>query len=213
MVLTTVLAATVIGSTLTLKSGNHKIIVPAYTAIEIVDGDTFKTSEKQIIRIDGIDAPEIDRCGGPEAKQYLTDLISNKPLYLKIIFRDPYQRLVSEIYNPNGSVSELMLSSGNAMYSSKQGTNDKLKKLSNQAKENKLGIYSSKCTQAVNPDNPKCDIKGNINIENGTKLFRSDNCGQYNLTAIELYKGDQWFCSEKEALNAGFTKSQDCPQK
>ena len=204
---TTLLAAT---TTLTLGSGNHKFIVPAYNAVEIIDGDSFKTTENQTIRLDTLDAPELNFCGGLEAKQALSDLISNTPLYIKVLFRDSHNRLISSVYAPQGYVSETMIGGGYAQYLPKQGANPKLKSLGEIARTNKLGIYGAKCSQNTNPDNPKCNIKGNINPENNTKLYHLPSCAQYVNTQIQLFKGDQWFCTEKEAAKAGFIKAPNC---
>jgi hypothetical protein len=33
---------------------------------------------------------------------------------------------------------------------------------------------------------------------------------EYNRALVELDRGEQWFCSEKEAEAAGFVKSKNC---
>ena len=50
----------------------------------IVDGDTFDIATGDRIRLADIDAPEPDEEGGPEAKQYLSNLILGKTVYLDI---------------------------------------------------------------------------------------------------------------------------------
>lgn len=78
------------------------------------------------------------------------------------------------------------------------------------ARTKKIGIYD-KCVQETNPANPKCNIKGNIGQQGEkTKLYRDPDCGQYGNTLIQLYLGDKWFCGEKEARAARFTKGSDC---
>lgn len=57
--------------------------------------------------------------------------------------------------------------------------------------------------------NPKCDIKGNINA-NGEKIYHTSNCSLYNETIINETKGEKWFCSEREALLAGWRKALNC---
>lgn len=71
------------------------IPIPSYTVLRVLDGDTFVTTEKQIIRLASTEAPEIDLCGGPEAKRALEKMIMGKPVYLKVIFNDRFHRLVS----------------------------------------------------------------------------------------------------------------------
>lgn len=191
-----------------------KIPVPSYRAMRVIDGDTFETEERQLIRLTGIDAPELSNCDGKEAKEALEKLVMNKNLYIKVIYRDSNMRLISHVYNIKGSVSEQMLKSGMA-YNSGNGVSDPaLGKAADKARGEKLGIYGSKCTQETNPDSKTCVIKGNIRDLGGDdKIYHFPGCGQYNTTIVELYKGDQWFCTESEAKNAGFVKGSDCFSK
>lgn len=55
----------------------------------------------------------------------------------------------------------------------------------------------------------KCDIKGNIN-SNGEKIYHTSDCSLYNETIINETKGEKWFCSEKEAMAAGWRKALNC---
>ncbi len=191
-----------------------KIPVPAYRAMRVIDGDTFETEERQLIRLTGIDAPELENCNGKEAKEALGKLVLDKNLYVKAIYRDSGMRLISHVYNIKGSVSEQMLRAGMA-YNLGTGVNDPaLGKAADKAREEKLGIYSSKCTQETNPNSKTCVIKGNIRTPGGDeKIYHFPGCGQYNQTVVELYKGDKWFCTEKEAQKAGFVKGSDCFDK
>jgi len=56
---------------------------------------------------------------------------------------------------------------------------------------------------------PKCDIKGNINAS-GDKIYHTSDCSLYNETIINEAKGEKWFCSEKEAVAAGWRKALNC---
>jgi len=55
-----------------------------------------------------------------------------------------------------------------------------------------------------------CDIKGNIS-SSGEKIYHLPGCMSYSKTKIDLGKGEEWFCSEKEARNAGWRKAYNCP--
>ena len=188
-----------------------KIPVPSYRAMRVIDGDTFETEERQLIRLTGIDAPELDNCNGPESKQALGKLVLNQNLYVKVIYRDASHRLISHVYNNDGSVSEQLLKTGMAYYSGNAVKDPALGKAGNSAREKKLGIFSPKCIQATNPDSKTCVIKGNLRIPgNGNKTYHFPGCGNYNQTLIELYKGDKWFCTEAQAKKEGFIKGADC---
>lgn len=191
-----------------------KIPVPSYRAMQVIDGDTFDTEERQRIRLTNIDAPELDKCDGPEAKKTLEKLVMNKNLYVKVIFRDSNRRLISHVFNDEGSVGVQMLRAGMAYYLGSTYSDPDLAKASEYARNEKIGIYSSKCTQTQNSKNPKCVIKGNypgFTLKNGTYHF--PGCDNYTLTKLELFKGDRWFCTESEAQKAGFTKGADCRNK
>lgn len=190
-----------------------KIPVPSYRAMRVIDGDTFETEERQLIRLTGIDAPELENCNGKEAKEALGKLVLDKNLYVKVIYRDSNMRLISHVYNDKGLVSEQMIRLGMA-YNSGNAINDPtLGKASDFARTEKLGIYSSKCTQETNPNSKTCVIKGNIRDIGSEKMYHFPGCGQYNQTVVELYKGDKWFCTESEAKKAGFIKGADCFNK
>ena len=101
-----------------------------------------------------------------------------------------------------------------AYYDGTAGEPEGISREALKAKVENVGIFGSKCTQATNPDNPKCIIKGNKRAHAGdSALYRFPGCTQYPKTLVQLYLGDQWFCSEREAENAGFTKGSDCFSK
>ena len=185
--------------------------VPAYYVERVIDGDTFVTKEKQIIRVASTEAPEMGLCGSQEAKKALERLIIGKPVYLKVLYTDPYRRFVSMVYTPDGLVNETMLRKGYSYLHRKTSEEDekKLNEATNEARGKKRGIFGKTCTQDVNEKNPSCGIKGNI----GTgKYYFTPSCGKYyDQTRVQLYLGDQWFCTEKQALSEGFRKSSQCP--
>ncbi len=191
-----------------LRNGNNDRGVKV---IEVLDGDTILLDGKVRFRLRHVDAPELKYCGGEEAKQYLVDLVKNKKLRITEERLDQYGRPMGLVYiNNNVLVNFEMLKSGWARYhSDTTSKTDLLKKIANYSKENKLGIYSSKC-YSINPSNPECIIKGNID-QNGTKkLYYLPGCAQYKFTIVEKDIGEDWFCAESDAQKAGFTKAQTC---
>lgn len=205
--LVTITAAGVIG----LGLGN-KIKIPLYSMERVVDGDTFVTTDNQMIRIMGIDAPEIGRCGAYEATASLTKILKKSPLYIKIVYRDSNHRLYGLVYNTDGSVAKQQLKNGMAQMNNNVETKmDGLNEAINEARKEKRGIFGEKCTQQTNSENPKCVIKGNNRRSDGSKpTYHFPGCANYNSTLVQLYDGDQWFCTEKEAVKAGYEKGADC---
>jgi hypothetical protein len=80
------------------------------------------------------------------------------------------------------------------------------------AKEMGFGIFSPKCYQK-NPQNPQCNIKGNIDKATEVKKYYFPGCAQYEFTIVEKDIGEGWFCTEEEAQEAGFERSKTCPEK
>lgn len=51
-----------------------------------------------------------------------------------------------------------------------------------------------------------CLIKGNIS-GNGERIFHSPGAPHYERTKINTAKGERWFCTEAEAVSAGWRKA------
>jgi hypothetical protein len=147
---------------------------------------------------------------GVDAKQALNNLIDNKKVYLREPITDNYGRIMALVYTDKILVNEVMLKAGLAAYKRQGGSEtEKMKAASDYARDNKIGIFSEKCYQTI-PPNPKCPIKGNYDEAKNRKVYFRPDCGYYALVAVELYQGDNWYCTEKEAQKAGFTKSDSC---
>lgn len=54
---------------------------------------------------------------------------------------------------------------------------------------------------------PNCFVKGNISISSGNKLYHVPGMEDYVGTEIHLDKGERWFCSEAEAIAAGWRRA------
>ncbi|NEQ97625.1 MAG: cold shock domain-containing protein [Cyanothece sp. SIO2G6] len=52
-----------------------------------------------------------------------------------------------------------------------------------------------------------CRIKGNISISSGKKWYHMPGMEDYANTVIDSSKGERWFCSEQEAIAAGWQKA------
>lgn len=52
-----------------------------------------------------------------------------------------------------------------------------------------------------------CDIKGNISINSGAKIYHVRGQENYADTIIRTEYGERWFCSETEARAAGWRKA------
>lgn len=54
-----------------------------------------------------------------------------------------------------------------------------------------------------------CTIKGNIS-SSGEKIYHLLGCGSYDKTVIDESIGERWFCTQEEAVNAGWRKAKNC---
>lgn len=52
-----------------------------------------------------------------------------------------------------------------------------------------------------------CDIKGNVSIETGEKIYYVPGQRFYGSTRIDTRYGERWFCSETEARAAGWRRA------
>jgi micrococcal nuclease len=82
----------------------------------IIDGDTFEVESGEIVRLIGINAPEISDIFGHEAKKYLSSLIENKVVFLEIDNiskdRDRFQRLLRYVLLDDIDINKKMVSDG-----------------------------------------------------------------------------------------------------
>jgi cold shock CspA family protein len=54
---------------------------------------------------------------------------------------------------------------------------------------------------------PGCTIKGNISYNNDQKLYHLPGMEDYGKTIIDPDQGEMWFCTEAEAIAAGWRKA------
>jgi len=182
--------------------------------VEVLDGDTFVIPGKQRVRLMNIDAPDMEHCGGLQAKQCLEELVLGKRVDLEEIIVGQYHRIVAMVYVNDLLVEEEMLSRGLAVFTGvKNAQGEKLKEVYTQVKEAGIGIFGPDCYQLENIKDPDCKIKGNNARDTGKKIYHFPGCSAYSGVIVEKFWGDQWFCTEAEAQKAGFVKSKNCYDK
>jgi len=178
------------------------------TVQRVVDGDTFITTSGDTIRLAAIDAPEFpDGCLSLASKEELESLISEKDVEIEEAGKDNFGRLVCFVYLDGVMINEFLVGKGLA-YFSDDGAKyaPSLVKAETEAKTLKQGVWSTACTKEGN-----CNIKGNVRKDNNTKIYHLSDCFNYEKVVIDESNQDRWFCTEEEAVEAGFVRSQDCP--
>ena len=54
-----------------------------------------------------------------------------------------------------------------------------------------------------------CNIKGNISINTGEHIYHVPGQRDYCKTVIDPTRGERWFCTEQEAVAAGWRKARN----
>ncbi len=182
------------------------------TVAEVHDGDTFTLKNGERVRLLGVDAPELGNCGASESASLLTSLVLGKTIKITDEKRDNYGRRMGLVWKGSTLVNEKMLKDGWAKPNyDPNSKSETLKTAYKYASENKLGVYSSLCKK-VNPTPPSknCTIKGNIDKATGDHFYHLTTCPHYKQIVLDLDIGEQFFCTEKEAKEAGFTMASEC---
>jgi len=79
--------------------------------IVVVDGDTIRIGS-ELIRLRGIDTPELSEWNGQEAKQRLEELLRNDSIEIVPHGRDVYDRLIADVFLNGHNVAEILESEG-----------------------------------------------------------------------------------------------------
>ena len=75
----------------------------------VIDGDTFETDQNsRSVRLEGLNAPEIDTHEGERAKQYLANVILHEFVDIDVVARDSYGRRIAKVWLNGVSVNETM---------------------------------------------------------------------------------------------------------
>ena len=119
--------------------------------IEIIDGDTFRLTNGDTVRLIGIDAPELSQPGGVLSREYLAHLIVGKPITLERgpEDRDKYNRLLRFVYINDLCINEEMIRQGyaEARYLPESPIRDYYLQLEIQAEAARAGLWSDNVFQ------------------------------------------------------------------
>ncbi|TGT92395.1 thermonuclease family protein [Mesorhizobium sp. M8A.F.Ca.ET.161.01.1.1] len=202
----------------------------------VIDGDTIEV-HGQRVRFNGIDAPEAKQycddakgleypCGRRSADALDAFLAASKPVKCAFVTWDRYGRFVGDCMRADGtSVAPWMVEHGQALdwpkYSNGAYATQQAK-----AEASKVGLWAGSFQapwdwraghssdaaptpaplSAVGNGNSGCTIKGNISAD-GERIYHLPGQKFYSVTVINQAKGERWFCSEAEAMAAGWRLS------
>ena len=205
---------------------------PGTLVTRVIDGDTIELATGQTVRYTGIDTPETVHpskgveCFGREAAAANRALVEGKRVELEkdVSETDQYGRLLRYVYVEEEMVNDYLVRNGFAHASTwppdvkYQG---RFQTAEQYARENNLGLWApDACTGEQSGDQRfpvvpsptgACVIKGNISFDAGDRIYHVPGCPYYDQTSINPGKGEKYFCTEQEAVNAGWRKAQNCP--
>jgi endonuclease YncB( thermonuclease family) len=189
---------------------------------KVLDGDTIEISGRRI-RLFGIDAPENGqipvRCDR-RAVDRLRHMVECEPKDLDI-----YSHIVSVCFVQGEDISAWMVAKGWAL-AYRQYSRDYVSQ-EERASKAKLGLWQGEFElpwdwrqrvsqsnahlqsgdkQPNNTPSKDCVIKGNIN-DRGRHIYHMPGDKFYSRITISVAKGERWFCSEAEAIAAGWQHS------
>jgi len=122
--------------------------------IKIKDGDTvvvlLADKTQQTIRLAEVDCPENGQAFGNNAKKFTSDQVFGKNIVFYQVGKDRYGRSIAGIfYDGDKYLSREIVKAGFGWWYFKASKNTELRKLQDEAKQNRLGLWSDK--NAISP--------------------------------------------------------------
>lgn len=186
----------------------------------VIDGDTIDVAGTRV-RLEGIDAPEIAQtCGrrlfgtwacGKAAARALRDLTFGREVACERRGTDKYGRMLGVCFVDGHDLNAQMVRKGFAWAFVRYSTS--YVDAEAKARADKVGIwqgasepawdYRAKRWASAETAAPSgCAIKGNISSKG--HIYHMPWSPWYGKVRVDLEKGERWFCSEAEALAAGW---------
>jgi len=217
------------GPTSTLPPG----LTPA-TVTRVIDGDTIEVEiagQEYTLRYIGINTPEtVDprrpvECFGREASDFNKQLVLGEAVGLEkdVSETDAFGRLLRYVWLDAEMVNATLVREGYAQasaYPPDVKYQDLFLSLQAEAAGAGRGLWGTACEPTTSPTAPSaapggCDysgtsdpvIKGNISVSSGEKIYHVPGGGFYDETVIDESSGERWFCTEADAVSAGWRKS------
>ncbi|MCB1511324.1 MAG: thermonuclease family protein [Hyphomicrobiaceae bacterium] len=192
----------------------------------VVDGDTLEIDGVRV-RLEGIDAPEIGQScpgrwfgrwsAGRDAAAEMRQMIAGAAVSCRSTGADAYGRMLGQCSANGLDLNREMVRRGFAWAFVKYST--RFVADENFARTARAGIWRSTCAPAWEYRAAKwtggadqapsgCAIKGNI-TSRGRRIYHMPWGRWYRRTKIETARGERWFCSEAEAIRAGWQASRN----
>ena len=198
----------------------------------VIDGDTIEIAGTRI-RLYGLDAPEsAQTCNvgsetwacGQAATEALTRMIDGQQTLCWKVENDRYGRMVAVCLTGEKYINAEMVTNGHAVAYTKYSK--AFVPLEAIAREKRLGLWRGefnypwdwRATRSSLPQprnhiqtapppvsTNECKIKGNISKSG--RIYHVPGGALYDRTKIDEFRGERWFCTEEEALKAGWRRA------
>lgn len=187
----------------------------------VVDADTLRVGVTRV-RLSGIDAPELSQRCGPEirkvacgaiAAEWLRRRVEGRHIICQAVDIDRYGRSVAICSVGGEDVGAAIVEAGWATayrrYSMAYVEQEA------RARAVRRGIWAlgfeppadyrreRRLANVPPTPNPRCPIKGNVGAS-GKRIYHMPGSQAYPEVRIDTRKGERWFCSEREAVAAGW---------
>lgn len=193
---------------------------PISGSARIIDGDTIEVAGQRV-RLEGIDVPEsLQTCGtesggtwacGRAAAQSLKTQINDRGVTCEVRGQDKYGRTLAICFVDGVNINESMVKRGLAWAFLKYS--EEFVAAENEARAAKVGVWQGDAeapwdyrhhawatAETIAPNG--CAIKGNIS--DGGRIYHAPWSPWYDKVRIDAARGERWFCSEAEAIAAGW---------
>ena len=188
--------------------------------VRVVDGDTIDVllgGDEQRVRYIGIDTPEtVDPrrpvgCFGKEASARNRELVEGKTVGLEkdVSETDRFGRLLRYAWLGDQMVNARLVEEGYATastYPPDVRHAQLFSALQAEARGEGRGLWGACVTPEAQAGCAAPLIKGNISSD-GEKIYHVPGGASYDGTVIDEAKGERWFCTEADAIAAGWRKS------
>ena len=113
--------------------------------VGVIDGDTIevlKDGRSVRIRLNGIDCPERSQSFGTKAKQYVSALVFNREVTVRVKELDRYGRSVADVYTSDGTwVNRKLIEEGLAWHYKRYSSDQTLAEAERKAKASRKGLW------------------------------------------------------------------------
>lgn len=191
--------------------------------IRVIDADTIRVGD-ETVRLFGIDAPETDQtCTRPGGEAWDCGLWAAQEVRARYeggravcqtLDRDRYGRTVARCAANGGDMGEAIVKAGLATayqrYSMDYVETEKAAVVAGRGifaggVETPSDYRAAQRAASAQPIPDDCPIKGNISRSG--RIYHAPGQADYDATRIDETRGERWFCSEAEAVAAGWRKA------